>query len=78
MPNDNLIRSQDKVIAGVCGGIAHYLGWNPDKVRLATVIATLLTALLPALIIYFFLWYLMPAPPKQLDEHVQTPISRPA
>ena len=33
----------DKLVAGVCGGIAEYLGWNPVIVRVAFVVATFAT-----------------------------------
>jgi phage shock protein PspC (stress-responsive transcriptional regulator) len=33
----------DKLIGGVCGGIAEYLGWNPVLVRVAWVVATFAT-----------------------------------
>lgn len=33
----------DKLIGGVCGGIAEYLGWDPVLVRLLWVVATLAT-----------------------------------
>ena len=32
----------DKMIAGVCGGIAEYLGWDPTIVRIIFVILTFL------------------------------------
>lgn len=33
-----LYKSQNKVVAGVCGGIAEYFGWDPSLVRIATAI----------------------------------------
>lgn len=33
----------DKVVAGVCGGVAEYLGWNPVFVRVGWVVATFAT-----------------------------------
>ncbi len=33
----------DKLVGGVCGGIAEYLGWNPVLVRVAWVVATFAT-----------------------------------
>ena len=32
----------DKVISGVCGGIAEYFGWDAKNVRIAFVVFTLL------------------------------------
>ena len=33
----------DKLVGGVCGGLAEYLGWNPVIVRVAWVVATFAT-----------------------------------
>ncbi len=38
MPDARLKRSSDRMIAGVCGGLAEWLGWKPDRVRVAYVI----------------------------------------
>ena len=57
-------RSQnDRVIAGVCGGMAEHLGGSPFRVRVVWVLATIFTAF-AGVILYFALWFLMPkAPP---------------
>ena len=56
--------SEDRQIAGVCGGIAEQLGWSPGKLRLVWVLATLFTAF-AGVVLYLALWYLMPeTPPK--------------
>ncbi|TDV57896.1 phage shock protein C (PspC) family protein [Actinophytocola oryzae] len=48
----------DKVIAGVCAGIARRYGWRPGKVRLIFVLSCLLPG--PQFILYIILWWLMP------------------
>jgi phage shock protein PspC (stress-responsive transcriptional regulator) len=48
------------VIAGVCGGIAEYLGWPPFRVRFIYVLISILSAAFPGIIVYFLLWFLMP------------------
>jgi len=48
------------MIAGVCAGIAHELGWAPWKVRLGYVIVSLLSAAFPGILVYIVLWFLMP------------------
>jgi phage shock protein PspC (stress-responsive transcriptional regulator) len=54
-----LKRSRDqRVIAGVCGGIAEWLGWNAGMTRLIYVLITLFTGV-PA-ILYLVLWIVMP------------------
>jgi phage shock protein C len=55
-----LKRSQDRVIAGVCGGLAEWLGWKPDRVRIAYVIVSILSAAFPGIIAYLLLWLVMP------------------
>ena len=59
----NLYRSQnDRVLAGVCGGLAEHLGWSPSRLRVVWVLATIFTAF-AGLIVYLALWFLMPEPP---------------
>nr|WP_199038673.1 PspC domain-containing protein [Dyella sp. ASV24] len=48
----------DRKIAGVCGGVAEYLGWDPTLVRLLWVILTLLGG--SGVLIYMVLWIVMP------------------
>lgn len=54
-----LMRSDDRVFAGVCGGIAEYLDFDPVMVRIAYAFLTLFTAF-SGLIFYFVLWLVMP------------------
>jgi phage shock protein C len=49
-----------KIIAGVCGGIADWLGWSPTMVRVIYVVASVLTVGFPGTVVYLFLWVLMP------------------
>jgi phage shock protein PspC (stress-responsive transcriptional regulator) len=42
-----MYRSNDRIIAGVCGGIAEQLGWSANRVRLAYVILSILSAAFP-------------------------------
>ena len=55
-----LTRSNNRVIAGVCGGIADFLGWDPGLVRVLYVAVSLLSAAFPGLIAYIILWFIMP------------------
>lgn len=57
--NKRLMRSNDRVFAGVCGGLAEYFDFDPTMVRLAYAFLTLFTAF-SGLIFYFVLWLLMP------------------
>lgn len=57
----SLIRSKsDRVIAGVCGGIAKSLGWDPTLVRILYVLVSILSAAFPGTIVYIILWIVMP------------------
>jgi len=56
-----LTRSRQKVLAGVCGGLADYLGVDPVVVRVLTVVVTLLTAVFTAVLIYIIAACIMPA-----------------
>ncbi|WP_430389535.1 PspC domain-containing protein [Dyella sp. 20L07] len=51
----------DRKLAGVCGGLAEYLGWDPTLVRLLWVILTLLGG--SGILIYLVLWIVMPDSP---------------
>ena len=60
MQGTRLKRSQDRLIAGVCGGLAEWLGWKADRVRVGYVILSILSAAFPGILIYLLLWLLMP------------------
>jgi phage shock protein PspC (stress-responsive transcriptional regulator) len=48
------------MIAGVCGGLAEYLGWSSTRVRIVYVIVSILSAAFPGILVYLALWFLMP------------------
>jgi phage shock protein C len=57
-----LMRSTtDKMIAGVCGGLAEYFDIDPTLVRALFVIVTLLGG--SGILIYIVLWLVMPEAP---------------
>lgn len=59
-----LMRSRhNRLIAGVCGGIAEWLGWDPTLVRVLYVIVSIFSAAFPGLLIYILLWLVMPEAP---------------
>jgi phage shock protein PspC (stress-responsive transcriptional regulator) len=53
-----LKKSHNRVIAGVCAGIAEYLGWQPRQVRAIFVLVALLGG--TGIIAYLILWLAMP------------------
>ncbi len=58
--NKRLTRSaSDKMIAGVCGGIANYFGWDPTIARLVYLLLTFGTAF-SGVIVYIILMICMP------------------
>ena len=50
----------DRIIAGVCGGLADWLGWEPTLVRVLFVLVSVLSAAFPGILVYIVLWILMP------------------
>ncbi len=59
MENKKLMRSKNRMLAGVCGGIAEYLGWDATMVRLAYAFLTVFTAFCGVLV-YIILLFVMP------------------
>jgi phage shock protein C len=55
-------RSHDRMIAGVCGGIAEYFGWPAGRVRVAYVILSIVSIAFPGTVVYLLLWLVMPGP----------------
>ncbi|MBA3338723.1 MAG: PspC domain-containing protein [Geodermatophilaceae bacterium] len=51
--------TSNKVIGGVCAGIARRLGVSPALVRLAFVVSIVLPG--PQVALYLLLWLLLPA-----------------
>ena len=62
-PRQKLHRSDDRVLAGVCGGIAEHLGVSPTKLRIAYVVLSFVSAGFPGILAYLLLWYLLPVSP---------------
>lgn len=60
MTKERLVRSKsERIIAGVCGGIAQWLGWDPTLVRILYIVISIATAF-SGLIAYIILWIIMP------------------
>lgn len=60
-----LTRSRNYWIAGVCGGIAEFLGWRYGVVRLLYVFFSLISAAFPGIIAYIVLACVMPPPDRR-------------
>lgn len=55
-----LVRSNHKMIGGVCAGIAEYLGWDITIFRIAFLVFSVLSAAFPGTLVYIVLWIVMP------------------
>lgn len=51
---------KDKMIAGVCGGIAEWLDWDPTVVRLGYILLSIVSAAFPGILVYLILWLVTP------------------
>ena len=63
-----LRRSNNKMIAGICSGIAEYLGLDPTVVRVVYAALTIFSAGFPGLLLYIILAILMPEAERE-DEY---------
>ena len=61
MPSGELTRSKsDRMIAGVCGGLARWLGWDSTAVRILYVLISIFSVAFPGTIVYIILALVMP------------------
>ena len=63
MSDTRLYRSNKRLIAGVCAGIAEYLGWDVALVRILYFVVSILSAAFPGTLVYIILWIAMPKAP---------------
>ena len=54
--------NRNKMIAGVCGGLAEYLNVDPTVMRVLYVLVSILSVAFPGIIAYVILMFLMPPP----------------
>ncbi len=54
--------NRNKMIAGVCGGLAEYLNMDVTVVRVLYVLVSVLSAAFPGVVAYIILMFLMPPP----------------
>jgi phage shock protein PspC (stress-responsive transcriptional regulator) len=60
MKKERLTRSNNRVIAGVCAGLAEWLGWDIALVRLLYLLLSIISAAFPGTLAYIILWIIMP------------------
>jgi phage shock protein C len=54
-----------RMIGGVCGGLAEWLGWDPTVVRALYILVSVLSAAFPGILVYLILWLVVPRVPKE-------------
>lgn len=64
MANKKLTRSANKMLAGVCGGIAEYFDIDPTLIRVCYAALSVFSAAFPGLILYIILMLIMPEKDK--------------
>lgn len=68
-----LYRSRtNRVLAGVCGGIAEHYGSDPTAVRLAAVVLGLFTGIVPMVVAYIVAAIVVPEPDGEPADHPTT------
>lgn len=71
-PRPPLVRGGDRVIAGVCAGLANHLGWPVRMVRIGMAVAALAGG--AGVVLYAWLWIMVPT----ADESAKRTARRPA
>jgi phage shock protein C len=51
---------EDRQIAGVCAGIAKYMGWDVALVRVAYVVLSIASIGFPGVLVYIIMWIVVP------------------
>lgn len=60
---NRLMRSNDKVIAGVLSGLADYFNIAPMLIRVIFVVLSIFSAGFPGLLVYLVCWIAIPKQP---------------
>lgn len=59
--------SQDKMLCGVCGGLAEYFGVDSTLVRLVFALASVFTAAFPGVLVYLICAIVIPEAPYTVE-----------
>lgn len=57
---NRLERSNDRVLGGVCAGLAEYFDLGASLVRVAYLLLSILSAGFPGTLVYIILWIVIP------------------
>ena len=52
---------RDRMLGGVCGGLAEWLGWSSTRVRVLYVLISVLSVAFPGTLVYIVLWIVVPS-----------------
>lgn len=72
----HLYRSkQNRMIAGVCGGLGEFVGIDPTVVRFLSVLFGIMTGIIPFVLVYLIAIVVIPEDPNQTASTTQAPPS---
>ncbi len=72
MEPKRLFRSDsNKILAGICGGLGEYFQVDPVPLRLAWLVITIFTGVIPGIVAYIFAIFIVP--PKTTIRIVNDP-----
>ena len=54
------LSNRHRILGGVCGGIADWLGWRPTVVRVLYVLVSIISVAFPGILVYLILWLVVP------------------
>ncbi len=55
-----LFRSDDRMLGGVCAGLADYFDLDPTLIRIGYLVLSVLSAAFPGILVYIILWIFIP------------------
>ena len=62
MEQKKLTKSEYKVLAGVCAGLAEYMGMDITVMRILYALLTFCSAAFPGVLLYLIMAFVMPEP----------------
>jgi phage shock protein C len=69
--------TNEKMIGGVVAGIGQYFNIDATILRVGIVILTVITAVIPAILIYLLIWVIVPEQPAPNVPYGQPPYNPP-
>jgi phage shock protein C len=66
----------DRMLGGVLGGLAEWLGWDPSVARVAYILITVFTGFALGIVAYVVLWIFLPLEelPSEAGRTVERPV----